>query len=72
MQLTRSCRWCPNTFVVLTQFSTRYHCETCWEWITKPLPGVTRSKGFTVVGKPTRFRDVEHHQERMSADAIGK
>ncbi len=72
MQLTRSCRWCPSTFEVLTQFSDRYHCSECWSWITKDLPGVSRSKGFTVVGKPTRFRDVERYQERVAADAIGK
>ena len=72
MTLTRRCRWCPKTFEVLTSFSNRWHCPSCWTWITLDIPGVSRSKGFTIIGKPLRFRNVEEYQERLSADTIGK
>ena len=72
MALTRKCRWCPATFEVLTQFSDRWHCPSCWEWITKPLPGLSRVKGFTIVGRPKRFRDVERAQETIAQEQVGK
>lgn len=73
MALTRKCRWCSKLFEVATQFSDRWHCASCWEWITLPLDGVKSfRKGFTIIGRPKRFRDIERAQEEHAALTVGK
>ena len=72
MSVTRKCRWCFEVFEVLPALESRYHCDSCWSWITLEVPGTVKLRKQFTVRMPRRFRDIEHAQEKLSEIRIGK